>query len=88
MPIRQRVAGIDGGPVRKPDADRDGWFGWVLPISDGTTVQIRIPGVELARMRDDLSAAAPCLYVNDNPWGWDAAVGSVANEGMRLRQSP
>ncbi|MEV4708680.1 hypothetical protein [Actinoplanes sp. NPDC049316] len=88
VPIRHRVAGIDGNPVRAPDADSDGWFAWNLPVSDGTTVQICIPGVELARMRDDLSTAAPCLYVNANPWGWDAAVGSVANEGMKLRQSP
>ena len=85
LPIRHRVAGIGGDPVRAPNADRDGWFAWSLPISNGTTVQVRIPGVELARMRDDLSATAPRLYVNANPWGWDAAVGSVANEGMTLR---
>jgi hypothetical protein len=60
VPIRHRVAGLDGDPVRAPDADGDGWFAWILPVSDGTTVQIRIPGVELARMRDGLSAAAPC----------------------------
>ena len=70
--------------MREIEADRDGWFAWRLPISGGTTVQIRIPGVELARMRDDHSAAAPCLYVGDNPCSWDAAVGSVANEGMKL----
>ncbi len=85
VPIRHRVAGVDGEPVREPNADRDGWFAWRLPISDGTSVQIRIPGVELPRMRDDLTAAAPCLYVGDVPWGWDAAVGSVAGEGMKLR---
>ncbi|GAA3348684.1 hypothetical protein GCM10020358_68050 [Amorphoplanes nipponensis] len=85
LPIRHRVARIDGEPVRTPDDDRDGWFAWSLPISDGTTVRIRIPGVDLPRMRDDLSSTAPCLYVNANPWGWDAAVGSVANEGMKLR---
>lgn len=88
LPIRHRIAGIDGDPVREPNADRDGWFAWRLPISDGTTVQIRIPGVELPRMRDDLSATAPCLYVGADPWGWDAAVGSVANEGMKLRTLP
>ena len=88
LPIRHRVAGIAGDPVREPDADHDGWFAWRLPISDGTTVQLRIPGVELIRMRDDLSAAAPCLYVNTIPWGWDAAIGSVANEGMKLRPLP
>ena len=85
VPIRHRVAHVEGDPVRAPDADRDGWFAWTLSLSDGTTVQVRIPGVELARMRDDLSALAPCLYVNANPWGWEAAVGSVASEGMKLR---
>lgn len=61
VPIRRRVAGIAGDPVRAIEGDRGGWFAWTLPISDGRTVQIRIPGVELARMRDDLSATAPCL---------------------------
>ena len=88
VPIRHRVARLEGEPVRAPEADSDGWFAWLLPFSDGTTVQVRIPGVELARMRDDLSAMAPCLYVNADPWSWDAAVGSVANEGMRLRELP
>lgn len=82
---QSRVASVDGDPVREVDADRDGWFAWRLPISDGTTVQIRIPGVQLTRMRDDLSTTAPCLYVGDNSWSWDGAVGSVANEGMKLR---
>jgi hypothetical protein len=31
-------------PVRAPRADRDGWFAGRLPISDGITVQIRVPG--------------------------------------------
>lgn len=88
-PIRHRVAAIAGDPVRATDADRDGWFAWNLPISNGTTVQIRIPGVELASLRDDLSTAAPCLYVHDHPWAWNAAVASVANEGMQLKpQNP
>jgi hypothetical protein len=44
-----------------------------------------LPGVELRLLRDDITAAAPCLYVNGNAWWWDAAVGSVACEGVTLK---
>jgi hypothetical protein len=33
-----------------------------------------MPGVELTRIRDDITAQAPCLYVNGCAWWWDAAV--------------
>ncbi|MFI5938124.1 hypothetical protein [Actinoplanes sp. NPDC051494] len=86
VPIRHRVAGLDGDPVREPDADRDGWYAWRLPLSDATTVQIRIPGVELPRMHEP-TTQAPVLYVGEVPWAWNDAVGSVASEGMRLKTS-
>ncbi|WP_203841817.1 hypothetical protein [Winogradskya humida] len=84
VPIRHRVAGVDGEPVRTPATDRDGRFGWDVPISDSTTVPILIPGVEVARMRDDMSAHAPCLYVDGIPAWWGTAIGSLANVGMKL----
>ena len=41
-----------------------------------------MPGTALARLRDDLTAEAPCLYVNGNAYWWDAAVSRVAAEGL------
>ncbi|MFI5933872.1 hypothetical protein [Actinoplanes sp. NPDC051494] len=84
--IRHRVASISGEPVRDPGADCDGRFGWNLPLSDGRTVRLLMPGVELPRLRDDITAQAPCLYVNGNAWWWNDAVGSVASEGLQLRR--
>jgi hypothetical protein len=45
-----------------------------------------MPGVELCLVRDDLTAIAPCLYVNGGAWWWNDAVGLVAGEGMVLTQ--
>ena len=83
--IRHRVARLDGDPVRDRAADRDGRFGWDLPYSDGRVVRLLVPGVELTLLRDDLTAVAPCLYVNGNAWWWAGAVSSVAGEGMALK---
>lgn len=82
--IRRRVAHLDGDPVRDPGADRDGRLGWDLPFSDGRIVRLLMPGVELAALRDDLTASAPCLYVNGNAWWWNGAVDQVAGEGIVL----
>ena len=84
VPIRRRVAHLDGTPVRDPGADRDGRFGWDLPLSDGRTVRLLMPGVSLTLLRDDITAQAPCLYINGNAWWWDGAIDQVANEGMVL----
>jgi hypothetical protein len=85
VPIRHRVARLSGDPIRDPAADRDGRFGWDLPYSDGRVVRLLMPGVELTLLRDDLTAASPCLYVNGNAWWWAGAVSSVAGEGMALK---
>jgi len=77
-----RVTEFSGDPVRDPAADRDGRFGWDLPFSDGSRLRLLMPGAELARLRDDLTAEAPCLYVNGNAYWWDAAVARVAAEGL------
>ena len=82
VPFRRRVAGLSGDPIRDPRADRDGRFGWDLPLSDGRTVRLLMPGVGLTLIRDDITAEAPCLYVNGNAWWWDGAVDSVAAEGL------
>lgn len=86
VPIRHRVASLAGDPVRDPAADRDGRFAWNLPYTDGHTVQLLMPGAELGLLRDDLTSAAPLLYVNGEAWWWNAAVGSVAGEGMELKR--
>ena len=87
VPIRQRVAHLDGEPIRDPRADRDGRFGWDLPLSDGRQVRLLMPGVELGLIRDDITAQAPCLYVNGSAHWWNDAVDSVAAEGVELRRA-
>ncbi|GAB2600773.1 hypothetical protein Aab01nite_64720 [Paractinoplanes abujensis] len=82
--VKRRVAELTGEPVRDPGADRDGRFGWDLPLSDGRAVRLLMPGVDLALIRDDITAQAPCLYVNGNAWWWNGAVDSVAGEGLEL----
>ncbi|GAB1646861.1 hypothetical protein [Krasilnikovia sp. MM14-A1259] len=84
VPIRYREAGIDGDPVRVPEADQDGRFAWDVPFSDGRRVRLRVPGVELDAMRG-LSAAVPCLYVGAEAAWWHDAIGLLAGEGMRLK---
>ncbi|MGW4947261.1 hypothetical protein ACWEOZ_37400 [Actinoplanes sp. NPDC004185] len=84
--FRHRTAGISGDPVRDHAADRDGRFGWDIPFSDGRVLRVLMPGVELTRLHDDITAQAPCLYVNGHAWWWNDAVGSVASEGMTTRQ--
>src|SRR5688500_14580702 len=76
--VRRRGGEPAGGPVRDPGADRDGRFGWGLPMADGSIVRLLMPGVELIRVRDDITAEAPCLYVNGGAWWWPDAVGQVA----------
>lgn len=82
--IKRRVAGLAGEPLRDAAADRDGRYGWNLPLSDGRTIQVLMPGVPLSRVRDDLSAQAPCLRVSGTAWWWNDAVGIVASEGAVL----
>ncbi len=84
MPPRRRVAGLAGDPLRNPAADRDGRYGWDLPLTNGSTVHLLIPGVPLEQARDDLTALAPCLYVNGLAWWWNDAVSRVAAEGIAM----
>jgi hypothetical protein len=85
VPVRRRAAHLAGDPVRDPQADRDGRFGWDLPLSDGRAVRLLMPGADLAALRDDITAQAPCLYVNGIACWWNGAVDSVAGEGLTLR---
>ncbi|MFI7598283.1 hypothetical protein [Actinoplanes sp. NPDC049681] len=78
--VRDRGGVLAGDPGRDPAADRDGRFGWDLSMADGSVVRLLMPGVELIRVRDDLTAAgSPCLYVNGSAWWWAAAVGLIAS---------
>ncbi|GGQ77461.1 hypothetical protein [Couchioplanes azureus] len=83
-PFKRRVAGLVGDPVRDPGPDRDGRFGWDLPFTDGRVVRLLMPGVRVEVLRDDITASAPCLYVNGTAWWWTSAVGMVAAEGLVL----
>jgi hypothetical protein len=66
---------VDGEPIRDLSLDTgDGRFGFRLPIAGGGAVLIRMPGTELAHVRDDMSAQAFCLYINEVPWWWPSAV--------------
>jgi len=56
-----------GEPVRDLELDRDGRFGWKLPVN-GAEVSILMPGANLGQVRE-LGAAAPCLQINGN-WAW------------------
>lgn len=71
--MTDHVAGFGGEPVRVPEADRDGRYGWDLPYPGGPVVRLLMPGAPLALVRD-ASAAAPCVYVAGDPWWWDNAV--------------
>ena len=77
-----RHAELAGDPVRDPAADRDGRFGWDLPMSDGRSIRLLMPGAALPLLRDDVTAGSPCLYVNGNACWWNDAVGRVAAEGL------
>lgn len=73
----RRSDALAGDPVRAPEADRDGRFGWRVPTSDGLVIMVLMPGAELDRVRA-LGATAPCLFVNDEAWWWNDAVGLLA----------
>jgi hypothetical protein len=75
---RERGAELAGDPVRDPAADRDGRYGWDLPMADEAVVRLLIPGVELMRVRDDLTSSAPTLGVSGSAWWWNDAVGMVS----------
>lgn len=67
-----------GQPTRDPSGDHEGRFGYRLSTAGGSSIAILMPGVDLTRVRDDPSAAAPCLRVNGLAWWWNDAVGQVA----------
>jgi hypothetical protein len=77
-----RTAELTGPPARDPAADRDGRYGWNLAFTDGRQLRLLMPGVELTRLRDDITAAAPCLYLNGHAYWWNDAVARTAAEGL------
>jgi hypothetical protein len=82
--VRDRGGEVAGDPVRDPAADGDGRYGYLLHTPAGV-VPVRMPGAPLSRVRDDLSAAAPCIYVAGNPWWWNDAVGQGVYRGGTAR---
>ncbi len=82
-----RTAGLAGEPVRDPAADRDGRYGWDLPLTDGRALRLLMPGADLTRVRDDITAEAPCLYLNGNACWWNDAVARAAAEGLTYRDA-
>ncbi len=75
--VAERGGQLAGEPVRNRAADRDGRYAWDLPMPGEAVVRLLMPGAELARVRDDLSARAPCLIVGTDAWWWNDAVGQV-----------
>ncbi|WP_157747094.1 hypothetical protein [Micromonospora echinofusca] len=74
--LHERGIQLSGPATRDSSSDRDGRYGYLLPTA--TSIRILMPGVELTRVRDDLTASAPCLFVNDRPWWWSDAVKQAA----------
>ncbi|MEU1813148.1 hypothetical protein [Micromonospora aurantiaca (nom. illeg.)] len=75
--VGERGGQLAGEPARTPSADRDGRYGYQLRGENGE-ITVLMPGADLARVRDDLTASAPCLYVGANAWWWGDAVGQAA----------
>lgn len=68
---------LDGEPERRPEFDEGGRYAWTLPRVGGSAVQVLIPGVGAAQLRDDLSAQAYCIRVGTDWWWWGDAVNMV-----------
>jgi hypothetical protein len=84
--VVERGGRLAGEPVRVPETDEDGRFAWRLPAGEhGGGVLVLMPGVELAKMRDDMSASAPRIIIGGNPWWWPSAVGQVAAAATAVR---
>jgi hypothetical protein len=79
----ERGGRLAAEPERAQDADAGGRYGWSLYRADGVTVLVLIPGVPLTLVRDDLSAEAPCLRVDDEWWWWNEAVGVALRSTRR-----
>lgn len=83
-----RTAELTGDPVRDPAADRDGRYGWTLHFTDGHQLRLLMPGTDITGVRDDITAAAPCLYLNGHAYWWNDAVARTAAQGLTYRDSP
>jgi hypothetical protein len=74
-------------PERTPDTDEGGRYGWTLPLTSGTAVRVLMPGVDLALVRDDLSAEAPCMKIGSDWWWWNGAVDAAVPAEASRRQA-
>ncbi len=83
-----RTADLTGEPVRDPAADRDGRYGWTLAFTDGHQLRMLMPGTDITGIRDDITAAAPCLYLNGHAYWWNDAVARTAAQGLTHHPPP
>nr|WP_221383324.1 hypothetical protein [Actinoplanes polyasparticus] len=58
--VGEQGGAVISEPIRDMSADVDGRFAWRFEV-DGMPVLLLMPGVELVRLREDLTAQAPCL---------------------------
>jgi hypothetical protein len=70
MAVFAAEVGVD--PVRAPELDTDGRYGWRF----GDT-PVLMPGVAVTAVRDDMRATAPCIRVGESWWWWRDAVGQI-----------
>ncbi|MEV0732293.1 hypothetical protein [Polymorphospora sp. NPDC050346] len=75
--VARRGGHLAGVPVRDPDDDGGGRYGYRLAGANGQTVRIRIPGIPTARLVG-LAAEVPCVYVEGWAWWWRDAVTQAA----------
>jgi hypothetical protein len=83
----ERGLGLADEPERTPDVDEGGRYGWTLRLAGGEVVRVLMPGVDLALIRDDLSAEAPCVKVNGDWWWWNGAVDAAVPAEASRRQA-
>ncbi len=80
-----RTAHLTQEPVRDPAADRDGRYGWTMHFTDGHQLRLLMPDTDITGIRDDITAAAPCLYLNGHAYWWNDAVARIAAQGLTYR---
>ncbi|MEV0611160.1 hypothetical protein AB0I61_32920 [Polymorphospora rubra] len=75
--VAERGGQLAGAPVRDPEHDGDGRYGYTLVGVNGRIVRTRIPGAPAASLLG-LSSQVPCVYVDDLAWWWRDAVTQTA----------
>jgi len=72
--------------IRLPERDDGaGRYGYRLDLADGRRVEILMPGVPLAVVRDNRLTSVPLLYVDGLCWWWTSAVTIAASTAPTRR---